>query len=82
MTLLDRIQRGERAIASAKAEGRDVSDWESHLEGLKQALEKTCADIDPATHEPVCWNCGATMTKTKDIYLRQWWACWECALTI
>jgi len=30
---------------------------------------------------PPCWGCGATMTRTKDIYGRPWWACWECAKT-
>jgi len=28
---------------------------------------------------PTCWNCGETMTRTKDIYGTPWWACWECA---
>jgi len=34
--LSDRIQRGEAAIARAKAMGRDVAHWEQHLERLKQ----------------------------------------------
>jgi hypothetical protein len=29
-----------------------------------------------------CWNCGATMTRTKDIKGTPWWACWECAKTV
>ena len=28
---------------------------------------------------PPCWNCGARMTKTEDIYGTTWWACWACA---
>jgi hypothetical protein len=28
---------------------------------------------------PQCWNCGATMTRTHDIYGKPWWACWKCA---
>ena len=39
MTLNDRIRRGEAAIAAAKAEGRDVSEWEEHLEKLKREAE-------------------------------------------
>ena len=35
LELLERIKKGESAIAKAKAEGRDVTDWESHLETLK-----------------------------------------------
>jgi len=30
---------------------------------------------------PPCWNCGATMTRTKDISGKPWWACWSCART-
>jgi hypothetical protein len=37
--LSDRIQRGEAAIAQAKAMGRDVAHWEEHLERLKQARD-------------------------------------------
>ena len=40
MTFLnERIRRGEVAIAQAKAMGRDVAQWEQHLERLKQARE-------------------------------------------
>ena len=28
---------------------------------------------------PACAVCGATMTRTKDIYGKPWWACWACA---
>ena len=35
VTLAERIRRGEVAIAAAKAEGRDVTGWEQHLETLK-----------------------------------------------
>jgi len=31
---------------------------------------------------PPCWNCGAIMTETTDIYGRRWWTCWECAVTV
>lgn len=31
---------------------------------------------------PPCWNCGATMTRTKDISSKPWWACWECAKSV
>jgi hypothetical protein len=35
MSLFERIQRGEAAIAAAKALGRNVEEWEEHLEQLK-----------------------------------------------
>jgi hypothetical protein len=28
---------------------------------------------------PPCWNCGATMTPTHDIYGNNVFACWSCA---
>ena len=37
-TLAERIANGEAAIAQARAEGRDVSDWEAHLSELKKAV--------------------------------------------
>jgi hypothetical protein len=39
MSLSERIRRGEAAIAAAKAEGRDVTEWERHLEKLKREAE-------------------------------------------
>ena len=30
---------------------------------------------------PPCWNCNATMTQTRDISGKPWWACWACAKT-
>jgi hypothetical protein len=42
MTLFERIRQGEKAIAAAKSQGRDVRDWEAHLEMLKrQAVQFT-----------------------------------------
>lgn len=28
---------------------------------------------------PLCWNCGAITTETKDIYGRDVFVCWACA---
>ena len=39
MSLSERIRRGELAIAAAKAQGRDVMDWEEHLAKLKHEAE-------------------------------------------
>jgi hypothetical protein len=39
MSLSERIRRGEAAIATAKAEGSDVTEWEEHLEKLKRESE-------------------------------------------
>jgi hypothetical protein len=43
-------------------------------------LEKPEPEVMPELPlAPACWNCGATMTKTQDIYGKPWWACWACA---
>jgi hypothetical protein len=76
VTLLERIRRGEQAIAEAKAKGEDVPpEWEAHLAELKQMM----AEYTPGAGE--CWNCGATMSKTFDIEGRPIMVCWECAGT-
>jgi hypothetical protein len=46
MSLIERIRRGEAAIARAKAMGRDVAQWEQHLEGLKRGAQDDTFD-DP-----------------------------------
>lgn len=40
MTLQERIVRGERAIAQARALGKDVSSWEAHLASLRKAATR------------------------------------------
>lgn len=40
----------------------------SHREELKRILAAS-----------TCWNCGATMTQSKDIYAEEVWVCWGCA---
>jgi len=36
---------------------------------------------DPDPSPPDCRNCGVTMTRTKDVSGKTWWACWACAKT-
>lgn len=74
-SLAERIQKGELAVAEAKAEGRDVSAWESHLTQLKR---KACTEPRLAD-SPDCWNCGATMTHAEDIFGKKLFVCWSCA---
>jgi hypothetical protein len=45
MTIAERIQKGEAAIAKAKAEGISVRDWEAHLEGLRRQLFTPDAEL-------------------------------------
>ena len=44
MNIEARIQKGRGAIAQAKAQGRDVSDWEKHLARLEQEAKEDQAD--------------------------------------
>jgi hypothetical protein len=48
MTLADRIQKGEAAIASAKAEGRDTAAWETKLIELKQQAGESITAPPPS----------------------------------
>jgi hypothetical protein len=48
---------------------------------LLDTLRTHKADVKRILLPPPCWNCGATMTRTKDINGTPWWACWECAKT-
>jgi hypothetical protein len=49
MTLSDRIRTGEKAIAQAKAQGRDVRDWERHLAQLKRLAQKELSTLEELT---------------------------------
>jgi len=45
MTLHERIARGEKAIAQARALGKDVSSWEAHLASLKEASKREAQSL-------------------------------------
>ena len=65
---------GDRIKVEAGAE--PDSETKALLEALrshKQEVRRILA--------PPCWNCGAAMTRIRDIYGKPWWACWECAKT-
>jgi hypothetical protein len=89
--LNDRIARGQAAIAKAKAQGRDTSEWEAHLRALTTSSEKPQTKPDPDATEDrgeaqglrgVCWNCGALWSEVvTDIYGRRWKVCWSCSKT-
>jgi hypothetical protein len=54
MTLPERMCCGEQAIATAKVEGRDVLEWESHLALLKQqAVDDAVCTNDTITDNAV-----------------------------
>jgi hypothetical protein len=52
-SLSERIRRGQEAIARAKAEGRDVQEWEAHLEKLKHNAQAD--NIDDPLLSPEQW---------------------------
>jgi hypothetical protein len=51
--LFERIRKGESAIAKAKAEGRDVTDWERHLEAMKLEAHR----LFPGIHDTKTLSC-------------------------
>jgi DNA methylase len=53
-SLNERVRRGEAAIAAAKAKGRDVRDWEKHLEKLKRQDDVQCAIANPYYSDSLC----------------------------
>ena len=58
MDIRQRIERGRAAIAIARAQDKDTSDWEKHL----AALELSLIDNKPSTPntdtQPVIWGTG------------------------
>lgn len=77
MTLLERIKRGEEAIAAAKSQGRDVADWEAHIEMLKRQASE-CAEpvITGVDINAFFTKLGITPPSPEDFpeghYLRAW----------
>ena len=49
-----------------------IEELRGHREEIKSFLSQVV---------PPCWNCGEPMSDTKDIYGKDWWACWSCART-
>jgi len=71
---------GDGRLLARRTDGRPLTDED--VEAAKLLAE---SNVEKATDDgpipPSCWGCGATMTRTKDIYGRPWWACWSCART-
>ncbi|MDZ4342590.1 MAG: hypothetical protein U1E51_09185 [Candidatus Binatia bacterium] len=63
-----------------KVEARTEPDGET--KALLESLRDHKDELRSVLAAPDCWNCGATMTRTKDITGKPWWACWKCAKTI
>ena len=45
-------------------------------------IKKTLGGGKVVENPPACWNCGAIMAETTDIYGAKLWACWACARTV
>lgn len=60
-----------------KVEARTEPDGET--KAVLETLRRHRDELRRILISPACWNCGAIMTRTKDIYGKPWWACWECA---
>jgi len=62
-----------------KVEARTEPDGETIA--LLDSLRDHKDELRRVLAAPDCWNCGAMMTRTKDISGKPWWACWECTRT-
>jgi len=60
-----------------KVEARAEPDMQT--KALLEALRGQRDEVRRLLTSPPCWNCGAIMTPTQDIYGEHLWACWECA---
>ena len=66
---------GDRIVVEAHAEpDNETKALLETLRGQRDELRRVLTVTSPA-----CWNCGATMVRTQDIYGKPWWACWACA---
>lgn len=83
-TLLERLR--ERGFSVHLGDGRvqirgeNIPDEETRV--LIHELRTRREEIRALLVAPTCWNCGALMAETTDIYGRSWWKCWECAVTV
>ncbi len=53
-----------------------------NTKALIDELRQRREEVKALLVAPTCWNCGALMAETTDIYGRRWWACWSCAVTV
>ena len=62
----------------AEAPQEPDPDTKALLDEVRQHRE----EVKVILAAPPCWNCGAEMAETIDIYGRSWWKCWECAVRV
>ena len=64
---------GDRIKVEASAEP------DSETKALLETLRGERDELRRVLTSPPCWNCGATMVRTQDIYGNLLWTCWACA---
>ncbi len=55
---------------------------DSHTKALIDSLRDHREEVKAILVAPPCWNCGAKVAETIDIYGRSWWKCWKCAVRV
>jgi hypothetical protein len=58
-----------------------ASEPDEQTKALVESLRGHKDELRRVLVPPDCWNCGATMTPTKDVSGKPWWECWKCAKT-
>jgi len=77
--------RGLRIFLSeGKVKIQTPQSLDENAKALIEQLREHREEIKALLSQPTlpCWNCGAKVAETIDIYGRSWWKCWECAVTI
>lgn len=80
-TLVDRAKArgvtfsidGDRIVVEARTEP------DNETKALLETLRGQRDELRRVLTSPACWNCGATMVRTQDIYGKHLWTCWACA---
>ena len=55
---------------------------DSNTKALLDEVRRRRKEVISILAATPCWNCGAEVAETIDIYGRRWWKCWECAVRI
>ena len=72
--------RGIRiSLAGNKVRIEAPQEPDSETKAIIEALRDHREEVKSILRTPACYECGELMTGTKDIFEKEWWACWRCA---
>ncbi len=82
--LIERLKaRGvELRINGDRIHAETPQEPDSNTKALLDEVRQRREEVKAILAAPPCWNCGAKVAESVDIYGRRWWKCWECAVRI